>query len=104
MDEVPLSVAIPREYGGRGSVVKECLALLTAASYASLPLSLTFGINIALFLEPVSTYANETVKAPQFDRFLMQQCMGGLLITESDSVSEALNLCTSYRPVENATA
>ena len=45
----PLSVSIPKEYGGRGTDVKECLGLLEAASYESLPLSLTFGINIALF-------------------------------------------------------
>ena len=99
MREVPLSVAIPREYGGRGSIVKECLALLSAASYESLPLSLTFGINIALFLEPVSKYANEGVKKPIFDRFLTQQCMGGLMITEPDYGSDALNMRTSYRTV-----
>jgi len=97
MDEVPLSVAIPREYGGRGSIVKECLALLSAASYESLPLSLTFGINIALFLEPVSKYADRQVKAPIFDRFLKEQCMGGLMITEPDYGSDALNMRTSYR-------
>src|SRR5690606_37458075 len=62
MAKVPLSVAIPAEYGGRGSIVKECLGLLSAASYESLSLSLTFGINIALFLEPVAKYANEEVK------------------------------------------
>ncbi len=100
MDEVPLSVAIPKEYGGRGSIVKECLALLSAASYESLPLSLTFGINIALFLEPVSKYADEQVKAPIFDRFLTQQCMGGLMITEPDYGSDALNMRTSYRQVD----
>src|SRR5690625_2844490 len=36
MREVPLSVAIPSEYGGRGAKVKECLAVLSAASYESL--------------------------------------------------------------------
>ena len=45
----PLSVAIPQEYGGRGVKVKECLGLLDAASYESLPLALTLGINNALF-------------------------------------------------------
>lgn len=97
MDEVPLSVAIPKAYGGRGSIVKECLALLSAASYESLPLSLTFGINIALFLEPVSKYANEEVKAPIFDRFLKHQSMGGLMITEPDYGSDALNMRTCYQ-------
>lgn len=97
MDVVPLSVAIPREYGGRGCIVKECLALLSAASYESLPLSLTFGINIALFLEPVAKYANDEVKGPIFNRFLTDQCMGGLMITEPDYGSDALNMRTSYQ-------
>src|SRR5690606_26861160 len=72
MAKVPLSVAIPSEYGGRGSIVKECLGILAAASYESLSLSLTFGINIALFLEPVSKYAREEVKQKIFDRFLKE--------------------------------
>lgn len=97
MDVVPLSVAIPGEYGGRGCIVRECLALLSAASYESLPLSLTFGINIALFLEPVAKYANEDVKKPIFERFLKDQCMGGLMITEPDFGSDALNMRTAYQ-------
>src|SRR5690606_22126151 len=42
----PLSVAIPEEFGGRGLSVRECLGILSTASYESLSLSLTFGINI----------------------------------------------------------
>lgn len=95
MDNVPLSVAIPKEYGGRGSIVKECLGVLAAASYESLPLSLTFGINIALFLEPVAKYGNEEVKKEIFDRFLQHQNMGGLMITEPDYGSDALNMKTT---------
>jgi alkylation response protein AidB-like acyl-CoA dehydrogenase len=49
----PLSVGIPKEYGGRGGLMRENLALLATASYESLALSLTFGINSALFLQPV---------------------------------------------------
>lgn len=49
MNLKPLSVAVPEEFGGRGTKVKECLGILSAASYESLPLSLTFGIDIALF-------------------------------------------------------
>lgn len=101
MDAVPLSVAIPKAYGGRGCIVKECLALLSAASYESLPLSLTFGINIALFLEPVAKYASESVKEPIFSRFLTDQCMGGLMITEPDYGSDALNMRTSHRQEDN---
>ncbi len=90
----PLSVAIPSKFGGRGANVKECLGVLEAASYESLPLSLTFGINMALFLEPVAKYANEGVKEGIFDRFLNRQNMGGLMITEPDFGSDALGMQT----------
>lgn len=90
----PLSVAIPKEFGGRGAKVKECLGMMDAASYESLPLSLTFGINMALFLQPVAKYANESVKGEIFGRFLQQQNMGGLMITEPDFGSDALNMQT----------
>ena len=101
MDNVPLSVAIPSEYGGRGSHVRECLGVLSAASYESLPLSLTFGINIALFLEPLAKYGKEEVKADIFRRFLEEQRMGGLMITEPDFGSDALNMRTSFRQNED---
>ncbi|WP_010136780.1 acyl-CoA dehydrogenase family protein [Ochrovirga pacifica] len=95
MAKKPLSVAIPEEHGGRGVKVKECLGVLEAASYESLPLSLTFGINIALFLEPVAKYAKEEVKAPIFNRFLEERNMGGLMITEPSFGSDALSMETS---------
>jgi len=102
MDAKPLSVAIPEKFGGRGCIVKECLALLSAASYESLPLSLTFGINIALFLEPVAKYADEDIKANIFHRFLEQQSMGGLMITEPDFGSDALNMRTAYKEEQDS--
>ncbi len=94
MGKSPLSVAIPEEFGGRGLKVKECLGILSSASYESLSLSLTFGINIALFLEPVAKYANADIKANIFDRFLKKQNMGGLMITEPDYGSNALGMET----------
>lgn len=100
MNEVPLSVAIPSEYGGRGAKVRECLGVLSAASYESLPLSLTFGINIALFLEPLAKYGSEEVKAKIFEDFLTNQRMGGLMITEPDFGSDALNMRTAYTESE----
>ena len=102
MNEVPLSVAIPSEYGGRGAKVRECLGVLSAASYESLPLSLTFGINIALFLAPLAKYGNEAVKARIFEDFLKNQRMGGLMITEPDYGSDALNMRTAYTETENS--
>ena len=92
----PLSVGIPVEFGGRGCRMEENIALLSAASYESLALSLTFGINSALFLQPVGKYARNEAKAPIFERFLNQQNMGGLMITEPSFGSDALNMQTSY--------
>jgi len=94
MEARPLAVAIPENYGGRGVKVKECLGVLSAASYESISLSLIFGINIALFLEPVAKYANESVKEAIFKNFLEKQNMGGLMITEPDFGSDALNMQT----------
>ncbi len=95
----PLSVYIPEEFGGRGGHIHEGLAVLAASSYESLALSLTFGINWALFLQPVAKYGQEEVKAPIFRRFLRDKHMGGLMITEPDYGSDALSMRTGY--VEN---
>ncbi|HKI88984.1 MAG TPA: acyl-CoA dehydrogenase family protein, partial [Draconibacterium sp.] len=92
----PLSVGIPKEYGGRGGLMHENLALLAAASYESLALSLTLGINLALFLQPVDKYALEEMKRKVFKRFLEEKNMGGLMITEPGFGSDALNMQTSY--------
>ncbi|MDP2890671.1 MAG: acyl-CoA dehydrogenase family protein [Bacteroidota bacterium] len=96
MDLNPLAVGIPTEYGGRGCKMEEAIALLAATSYESLALSLTMGINSALFLQPVAKYAQEEAKAPVFERFLKHQNMGGLMITEPDFGSDALNMQTSF--------
>lgn len=98
MADTPLSVSIPQQYGGRGSSVKDILTLLTVTSYESLPLTLTFGINIGLFLGPVAKYADDSVKKEIFDRFLINKHMGGMMITEPMHGSDALNIKTAYRP------
>jgi len=98
----PLSVFIPEEYGGRGGNVHECQAILAAASYESLALSLTLGINGALFLQPLTKYGNEEIKGPIFERFIEDKNMGGLMITEPDYGTDALNMKTSYTK-ENGT-
>ncbi|MCX6222945.1 MAG: acyl-CoA dehydrogenase family protein [Bacteroidia bacterium] len=92
----PLSVNIPEEYGGRGGKVEEILALLSAASYESLALSLTLGINSALFLQPLAKYGSEEAKKSVFERFMTAQNMGGLMITEPGHGSDALNMQTSF--------
>ena len=96
----PLSVGIPEQYGGRGGLMHENIALLAAASYESLALSLTFGINSALFLQPVGKYGQEEIKANVFKRFLEEKTMGGLMITEPDYGSDALNMQTSFTEVD----
>lgn len=96
METNPLSIGIPVEYGGRGAIMRENLALLEAASYESLALSLTFGINSALFLQPVGKYASHEAKSQVFERFIKHHNMGGLMITEPDYGSDALNMQTSF--------
>jgi alkylation response protein AidB-like acyl-CoA dehydrogenase len=97
----PLSVFIPSEYGGRGGHVHECQSILEAASYESLALSLTIGINGALFLQPVTKYGQDEVKAPIFQRFIEGKNMGGLMITEPDYGTDALNMRTRYQEAED---
>ena len=96
----PLSVGIPKQFGGRGGLMHENIALLAAASYESLALSLTFGINSALFLQPVGKYGQDEVKAKIFKRFLEEKTMGGLMITEPDYGSDALNMQTSFTEID----
>jgi alkylation response protein AidB-like acyl-CoA dehydrogenase len=98
----PLSVFIPEEYGGRGGHVHECQAILAAASYESLALSLTLGINGALFLQPLTKYGSESIKGPIFDRFLEEKNLGGLMITEPDYGTDALSMQTSYTEEDDA--
>ena len=96
MSKNPLSTYIPQCYGGRGGHIHEGLALTAAASYESLPLSLGFGINWALFLQPVGKYADEKVKPAIFESFLRDRKMGGLMITEPDFGSDALHMKSAY--------
>ena len=102
MKKKPLAVAIPKLHGGRGVSVKECLGVLSAASYESLALSLMFGINIALFLEPVAKYGNYSVQERVFKEFIENNAMGGLMITEKAYGSDALNMKTGYEQIGNS--
>lgn len=97
MSSNPLATYIPQEYGGRGGHIHEGLALAAAASYESLPLSLGFGINWALFLQPVGKYAVDEIKPQVFNGFLKDRKMGGLMITEPGHGSDALHMQSSYQ-------
>ncbi len=101
MADNPLSTFVSDQYGGRGGKINEGLALLSATSYESLPLSLGFGINWALFLQPVGKYAPEETRQNILTNFLTQRKMGGLMITEPDYGSDALHMKTFYTESEN---
>ena len=92
----PLSLFIPDSSGGRGGNTRHRLALLEAVSYESIAVGLMMGINGSLFLEPVSKYGQEEIKAEIFDSFLSSCALGGLMITEPDFGTDALSMRTSY--------
>lgn len=92
----PLSAFIPAEYEGRGGDVGECLSVLEASGYESLALSLMVGINGALFLQPLANYGTDEAKQAVFKRFMHDNALGGLMITEPDYGSDALKMQTSF--------
>lgn len=92
----PLSLCIPKQFGGFGGTVRDNIAFVSVASYESLALSLTLGINNALFIQPVAKYGQEKVKPEIFNQFLNDSHMGGLMITEPGFGSDALNMQTSF--------
>ncbi|WP_025763412.1 acyl-CoA dehydrogenase family protein [Dyadobacter tibetensis] len=96
LSKKPLSVSIPKQYGGRGGCIRESMGLLSTTAYESLPLSLLLGINMFLFLQPVAKYADKDIQKSVFKNFLESSHMGGLMLTEPDYGSDALNLKTSH--------
>jgi len=97
----PFAAFIPANHGGRGANMDECIEIVSTASYESLSLGLTFGINWGLFLQPVNKYANDEIKSSIFNGFVADRKMGGLMITEPDHGSDALNMQTYYTEEKN---
>jgi len=93
----PVSAFIPDQFGGRGGHIHEGLAVLGASGYESLALSLTLGINWALFLQPMAKYGQDSIKTRVFKRILEDKDMGGLMITEPDYGTDALSMQTWYK-------
>jgi alkylation response protein AidB-like acyl-CoA dehydrogenase len=91
-----LSFFIPEEYGGGGAGPREVLSLLEAASYESLPLGLAVGINIGLFLQPLTKYGGAEIKERVFSRYIEAGAMGGLMLTEPDYGTDLLAMRTSF--------
>ncbi len=96
MASSPLATFIPTAYGGRGGNLQEGVALVEAASYESLALALVFGINWALFIQPVTKYGQEAARETVFKDFVQNRKMGGLMITEPDYGSDALHMQSSW--------
>ncbi len=92
----PFSTFIPSEYGGRGGGLQEGVALVEAAAYESLPLALIFGINWALFIQPVTKYGQASARQAVLTDFVQHRKMGGLMITEPDYGSDALHMQTAW--------
>ncbi|MBP8850160.1 MAG: acyl-CoA/acyl-ACP dehydrogenase, partial [Breznakibacter sp.] len=101
MTSNPFSAVTPVELGGLGGDIAQSIALMSAASYESLALSLTFGINMALFLQPTLKYGQAGIKKEVAKRFVNNQNMGGLMITEPDFGSDALSMRTYNTKVDN---
>lgn len=92
----PFSTFIPAEHGGRGGQTHEGIALVEAASYESLALALIFGINWALFIQPVAKYGQDAARGAVLKDFIENRKMGGLMITEPDYGSDALHMQSSW--------
>lgn len=92
----PFTTFIPVEQGGRGGHLQEGVALVEAASYESIALSLIFGINWALFIQPVTKYGQSAAKVAVLADFVQNRKMGGLMITEPDYGSDALHMQSSW--------
>jgi alkylation response protein AidB-like acyl-CoA dehydrogenase len=75
--------------------------MLEACSYQSLPLSLAFGINGALFLQPLARYGTESAKERTFRDFVDNAKLGGLMITEPEFGTDALSMQSSFEKVES---
>ena len=99
-DVDPLSVWVPKAYGGRGGSIGHGLTMLEETSYHSLPLRLLVGINGGLFLQPVAKYGSDEAKERVLPSFVRERKLGGLMITEPGFGSEALSMETSWRPTK----
>jgi alkylation response protein AidB-like acyl-CoA dehydrogenase len=91
-----LSAFIPQPFGGGGAGPIEVLSLLEAASYESLPLGLSIGINLGLFLQPLTKYGGDAIKEKVFRRFTGEGALGGLMLTEPDYGTDLLSMRCSY--------
>jgi len=93
----PFRIFVDKKYGGFGGDVKDGLKLLSLASYDSLQLTLVYGINWALFIQPLQKYGKEAIKNEILNKVCTEKKLGGLMITEPDYGSDALNMKTQHK-------
>lgn len=96
----PQSIFIPKAHGGDGGIPSRCLTLLETVSYESIAVGLMLGINGSLFLDPIAKYGSEVAKKRVFGRFLQENVLGGLMITEPDFGTDALAMQTFYQETD----
>jgi len=94
----PFRIFVSKEHGGFGGDIKESLSLLQLASYESLQLTLVYGINWALFIQPLEKYGTDQAKAEILPKVCHEKAVGGLMITEPGYGSDALNMKTQSTP------
>ena len=102
-DVDPMSVYIPKAYGGRGGSIAHSMTMLEETSYHSLPLSLILGINGGLFLQPVAKYGSDEAKERVLRAIVEKKRLAGLMITEPDFGSNALAMETGWRETDQGT-
>ena len=95
----PLKVLIPKDCHGLGGDISDCIRLLSIASYRSLAVSLTFGINWALCIQPVQKFGQSPVREDMLMDMADNGELGGLMITEPGYGTDALNMKTSAKRV-----
>lgn len=95
----PFAPVIEEEFSGTEISVEHTLETIALASYHAIQLGLMFGINMALFLEPIAKFGSEALKKELLSDFLSGRKNGGLMMTEPDYGTDAVNVQTSFEIV-----
>jgi alkylation response protein AidB-like acyl-CoA dehydrogenase len=91
-------VFIPQEHGGLYEHYSDAMAMVSAAAYHSLELSLMLGITSSLFLMPISRYSHPATRAAVLEDFQARRLLGGMMMTEPDFGTNIMGIATRFRP------
>ncbi|MFV0534763.1 MAG: acyl-CoA dehydrogenase family protein [Cumulibacter sp.] len=100
----PLAAFLPGRVGGYGDSPLAIQGMLDVMSYQSMSLGLMMGINGALFIQPVSKYADREVGDRILTKMAGGHAMGGLMITEPEFGTDALSMQTAWRATDDGYA